>query len=195
MLTRRPLTFALAVAFVLVASACTITFLPPSDANRDATVDRPRPPAEDTTPTVDRPRPPEPSPLLPSDEGFRRFEIAPLNIYPGSQMYFRVSVRRSGYLTISAMDPEGRVRVLIRDYPIEAGGNPVLVPPIGGPESVEGQEPAGTWRLRASWSSRPIDPRYDGLRGLEAWTDAIRADLARFDDASVFEDTYEVLRR
>ena len=195
MFTRRPLTFALAAAFVLVASACTITFLPPSDASGPPTVDRPRPPAEDSTPDVDRPRPPSPSPLLPSDDGFRRFEIAPLNIYPGSQMYFRVSVRRSGYLTVSAMAPDGRVRVLIRDYPIEASGSPVLVPPIGGPESVEGRAPEGTWRLRASWSPRPIDPRYDGLRGLEAWTDAIRDDLAGFDDASVYEDAYEVLRR
>lgn len=191
MLTRQPLTMALAVAFVLLASACTVTFLPPTDA----TVDRPRPPTDETTSTVDRPRPPEPSPLLPGDEGFRIFEIAPLNIYPGSQMYFRVSVRRSGYVTISALDPANRVAVLVRNFPIEAGGSPIRVPPVGTLEPVEGRAPEGEWRLRASWSPRPIDARYDGLRGLNAWTDAIRADLARFDDASVLEDAYEVKRR
>jgi hypothetical protein len=191
MLTRRPLTMVLAVAFVLLASACTVTFLPPTDV----TVDRPRPPTDETTSTVDRPRPPEPSPLLPGDEGFRIFEIAPLNIYPGSQMFFRVSVRRSGYVTISALDPANRVAVLVRNFPIEAGGSPIRVPPVGTPEPVEGRAPEGEWRLRASWSPRPIDARYDGLRGLNAWTDAIRADLARFDDASVLEDAYEVKRR
>jgi len=195
MFTRRPLTIVLAAAFVLVASACTVTFLPPIDSGAGATVDRPRPPTGETTPTVDRPRPPEPSPLLPGDVGFRVFEIAPLNIYPGSQMYFRVSVRRTGYLTVSAMGPDQRVYVLIRDFPIEAGGSPVLVPPIGSRESVEGRAPEGTWRLRASWSPGRIGARYDGLRGLDAWTEAIRADLARFDGASVFDDTYEVLRR
>lgn len=191
MLTRQPLTMALAVAFVLLASACTVTFLPPTDA----TVDRPRPPTDETTSTVDRPRPPEPSPLLPGDEGFRIFEIAPLNIYPGSQMYFRVSVRRSGYVTISALDPANRVAVLVRNFPIEAGGSPIRLPPVGTSEPVEGRAPEGEWRLRASWSPRPIDARYDGLRGLGAWTDAIRADLAGFDDASVLEDAYEVKRR
>jgi hypothetical protein len=191
MMTRQPLTMVLAVAFVLLASACTVTFLPPTDA----TVDRPRPPTDETTPTVDRPRPPEPSPLLPGDEGFRVFEIAPLNIYPGSQMYFRVSVRRSGYVTISALDPANRVAVLVRNYPIEAGGSPIRVPPVGTLEPVEGRAPEGEWRLRASWSPRPIDARYDGLRGLNAWTEAIRADLARFDDASVLEDAYDVKRR
>ncbi|MBW6455513.1 MAG: DUF4384 domain-containing protein [Trueperaceae bacterium] len=195
MLTRRPLTIVLVAALVLLASACTVTFLPPLDSGGAATVDRPRPPTGESTSTVDRPRPPVPSPLLPSDEGFRVFEIAPRNIFPGSQMYFRVSVRRSGFLTISAMDPEQRVHVLIRDFPIQAGGSPVLVPPIGNRESVEGRAPEGTWRLRASWSPGRLDARYDGLRGLDAWTGAIRADLARFDDASVFDDTYEVLRR
>jgi hypothetical protein len=191
MLTRQPLMMVLAVAFVLLASACTVTFLPPTDA----TVDRPRPPTDETTSTVDRPRPPEPSPLLPGDEGFRVFEIAPLNIYPGSQMFFRVSVRRSGYVTISALDPANRVAVLVRNFPIEAGGSPIRVPPVGTSEPVEGRAPEGEWRLRASWSPRPIDARYDGLRGLNAWTDAIRADLARFDDASVLEEAYEVKRR
>lgn len=190
MSTRRPLAIAFAVAFALLASGCTVTFLPPIDAGGGAAVDRPRTPTD-----VDRPRPPEPSPLLPDDAGFRVFEIAPLNIYPGSQMYFRVSVRRSGYLTISAMDPDGRVRVLVRDYPIEAGGSPVRVPPVGTPEPVEGRAPEGTWRLRAAWSPQPIDARYDALRGLDAWTDALRADLAPFADASVFEAAYEVLRR
>ncbi|MFO8151307.1 MAG: DUF4384 domain-containing protein [Trueperaceae bacterium] len=195
MLTRRPLTIALAVAFVLLASGCSVTFLPPIDGGGGVTVDRPRPPTDESSSTVDRPRPPKPSPLLPDDEGFRIFEIAPLSIYPGSQMYFRVSVRRSGYLTISALDPEGRVSVLVRNYAIEAGGSPVRVPPVGTSEPVQGRTPEGEWRLRASWSPRPIGARYDGLRGLDAWTDAIRDDLARFDDASVFEDVYEVKRR
>jgi len=195
MVTRRTLAIVLALSFVLLASACTVTFLPPIGGGGETTVDRPRPPADDDDVDVVRPQPPEPSPLLPGDEGFRIFEIAPRTIYPGTQMYFRVSVRRSGYLTISAMDPDGRVRVLLRDAFVEAGGSPVRVPPVGTPDPVAGRTPEGTWRLRAAWTPRPIDARYDGVRGLEAWTDAIRADLRGLDGASVFEGAYEVARR
>jgi hypothetical protein len=132
---------------------------------------------------------------LPGDDAVGTFEVAPRTIYPGTQMYFRVSVRRAGYLTVTALDPAGRATVLVRDFPIDAGGNPTRVPPVGTREPVEGRAPEGTWRLRAVWSPGRIDARYDGLRGLDAWTDAIRADLARFDDASVFEGSYEVQRR
>jgi hypothetical protein len=195
MLIRRPGSIVLAIVVALLASSCTVTFLPQVDAGGGTSVDRPRPPTDGSTPNVDRPRPPEPSPLLPGDETFRIFEVAPRTIYPGTQMSFRVAVRRSGYLTVTALDPAGRATVLVRDFPIDAGGNPIRVPPVGTREPVEGRTPEGTWRLRAVWSPARIDARYEGLRGLDAWTEAIRADLARFDDASVFEDTYEVQRR
>jgi len=192
---RRSVTIVLAVVVALLASSCTVTFLPQVDGGGSTSVDRPRSPTDESASTVDRPRPPGPSPLLPGDEGFRIFEVAPRTIYPGTQMYFRVAVRRSGFLTVTALDPAGRATVWVRDFPIDAGGNPARVPPVGTREPVEGRAPEGTWRLRAVWSPDRIDARYDGLRGLDAWTDAISADLARFDDASVFEDAYEVQRR
>jgi hypothetical protein len=192
---RRSVTIVLAVVVALLASSCTVTFLPQVDAGGGPSVDRPRPPTDDSTSAVDRPRPPGPSPSLPGDEGFRIFEVAPRTIYPGTQVYFRVAVRRSGFLTVTALDPAGRATVWVRDFPIDAGGNPTRVPPVGTREPVEGRAPEGTWRLRAVWSPAPIDARYEGLRGLDAWTEAIRADLARFDEASVFEGTYEVQRR
>lgn len=192
---RRPVTIVLALVVALLASSCAVTFLPQVDGGGGATVDRPRPPTEESSSTVDRPRPPGPSPTLPSAEAFGIFEIAPRTIYPGTQMYFRVSVRRSGYLTITALDPAGRATVLVRDDAIDSGGSPIRVPPVETRDPVEGRAPEGTWRLRALWTPGRIDARYEGLRGLDAWTEAIRADLARFDDASVLEDTYEVQRR
>jgi hypothetical protein len=192
---RRSVTIVLAVVVALLASSCTVTFLPQLDGGGSTSVDRPRSTTDESTSTVDRPRPPGPSPLLPGDEGFRIFEVAPRTIYPGTQMYFRVAVRRAGYLTVTALDPAGRATVWVRDFPIDAGGNPTRVPPVGTGDPVEARAPEGAWRLRAVWSPAPIDARYEGLRGLDAWTEAIRADLARFDEASVFEGSYEVQRR
>jgi len=192
---RRSVTIVLAVVVALLAASCTVTFLPQVDGGGSTSVDRPRSPTDESASTVDRPRPPGPSPTLPGDDAFGIFEVAPRTIYPGTQMYFRVSVRRGGYLTVTALDPAGRATVLVRNFPIDAGGSPIRVPPVGTREPVEARAPEGTWRLRAMWSPMRIDARYDGLRGLDAWTEAIRADLARFDDASVFEDAYEVQRR
>ena len=128
---RRSVTIVLAVVIALLASSCTVTFLPQLDGGGSTSVDRPRSTTDESTSTVDRPRPPGPSPLLPGDEGFRIFEVAPRTIYPGTQVYFRVSVRRAGYLTVTALDPAGRATVWVRDFPIDAGGNPTRVPPVG----------------------------------------------------------------
>lgn len=186
---RRLLAAAMAVAAM---TACTVTFQP----GDDATVDRPRPPGTVPTPptTSDRPRP-QPAPELPSDAAFRLFELGPTVIYPGSQLYFRVAVREAGFVTISALGPDGRVVVLVRDASVPAGSRPSIVPAIGSSNPPLAGGPAGSWRVRAQWSPRATNARYDGLQGLEAWTAAIAANLARVDGASVVDDRYEVLAR
>lgn len=182
-----------ALAIATALTACTVTFLPGDDAT---TVDRPRPPV--VTPPAptppDRPRP-QPAPELPSDAGFRLFEIGADPIYPGTQLWFRVAVRDAGYVTISALAPDGRVTVLVRDEPVPAGSRPTIVPPIGSRNPPLASAPVGAWRVRAQWAPRPTNARYDGVRGLDAWTDAIAANLARIEGASVFDDRFEVLAR
>lgn len=189
--TRRTLNLIALLAAALLLAACQVTFLP-GDVGTTP-VDRPR----DAAPPTDvvRPRPPTPSEVLPSDAGFGLFQVGPSTIRPGDQLYFRVRVLRSGYLTISAMAPDGAVKVLLRD--VEIGVLPVALifprPDSGTP--LIASEPAGTWRVRAQLMPRPTGARYDGLRGLEAWTDAIVANLEGFEDASVFETEFEVQRR
>jgi len=169
------------LAVVLLTGACTVTFLP----DDGTTVVRPTQP--------ERPQP-QPSSELPSDAAFNRFEVGPLTIYPDSQIFFRAMVRRAGFITVSAMAPNGRVTVLARDVAIEAGRQ-LLYPPSGGNLRIQASAPEGLWLVRAEWSPRPTNARYQNVQGLEAWTAAIVANLSGVEGASVSEASYEVNTR
>jgi len=189
--TRRTLAVIALLAATLLLAACRVTFLP-GDVGTTP-VDRPR----DAAPPTDvvRPQPPTPSAALPSDAGFGLFQVGASPVRPGDQLFFRVRVLRAGYLTISAMAPDGAVTVLLRDA--EIGVLPVALifprPDSGTP--LIASDPAGTWLVRAQLMSRPTGARYDGLRGREAWTAAIVANLEGLAGASVFEASYEVQQR
>lgn len=186
MLARVPFLVTLAVA-ALVTGACTVIV----PADRPPVVDQPRP-APTAPPTTDVPRP-RPSPALPGEAQFVAFEVGPQTIYPDSVVYFRFQVRRGGFLTVSALSPDGRVTMLARDVPVGTG--PRLYPEVGSDVRIQASAPAGVWRVRAEWTPQPTGARYTGVRGLEAWTDAIAANLAGVADASVAEAYFEVLAR
>jgi hypothetical protein len=176
-------TLAAIVALALLVGACTVTILP----DDGSTVVRPTPPNDVARPT---PRP-EPSPELPSDAAFSRFEVGPLTIYPSSQIFFRARVRDAGYLTVSVMAPNGRVSMLATDVPIEAGRQ-LLYPPSGGGTRIQASAPEGVWQVRAEWTPRPTNARYQGIQGRDDWTAAILRNLAGVAGASVVETSYEV---
>jgi hypothetical protein len=179
-------TFVALLVAALLAGACTVIV----PADRPPVVDQPRP--APTAPATDVPRP-RPSPALPSDVEFVTFEVGPLTIYPESVIYFRYQVRSGGYLTVSALAPDGRVTMLARD--VQVGTGPRLHPEVGSGERIQASAPAGVWRVRAEWTPQPTGARYTGVRGLDAWTAAIAANLAGIADASVAEASYEVLAR
>jgi hypothetical protein len=170
----------------LLAGACTV--IVPADG--PPVVDQPRP--APTAPATDVPRP-RPSPALPTGVEFVAFEVGPQTIYPDSVIYFRFQVRRGGYLTVSALAPDGRVTMLARDVPVGTG--PRLYPEPGSAVRILASAPTGVWRVRAEWTPQPTQARYTGVRGLDAWTDAIAANLAGIAEASVAEAFYEVLAR
>jgi hypothetical protein len=178
---RKRATSLIAVLFVaLLASACSVTFTADGSASSDDRRD----------PDTSRPRP-SPSAQLPGDDAFLRFEVGPNTLYPESVMYFRLRVREAGYLTVSAMGPDGRVTMLARDVAVDSGRQ-VLYPPSGSSTRIRASAPAGIWRVRAEWTPRPTNARYDAARGLDAWTDAIADNLAGISGASVLETSYEV---
>jgi hypothetical protein len=182
MYPRFPLLIAIVVV-ALVTGACAVTFT----ADGTPTVDQPRTPT--TAPTTDVPRP-RPSPTLPSDAGFHRFEVGPSTIYPETVLYFRFQVRRPGYLSVSQMAPDGRVSTLLRN--VQVDNSPLVLPTGAGAPRLQASRPAGEWRVRAEWTPVPTSAQYDGVQGLGNWTDAIAANLAGVPDASVIDAFYEV---
>lgn len=183
----------LAGALAVLLSGCAVTFVPSDGVD----VTRPSPTTDVVRPDPTRPavvRPVVPA-TLPGDGSILLFEITPNNIRPSSIMIFRTRFARAGYLTVSAMAPNGRVDVLLRNVPVAPGFQ--LVPPVGAPpsERVNASGPFGTWVLRAQFSEVRTAARYQGIQGYDAWTAAVADDLRGAASASVFETAYEVEQR
>lgn len=180
-------------ALAALLAGCAVTFVP-SDRT-DAT--RPTPPTDVARPDPSRPdadRPVAPA-TLPGDGSILQFEVTPNNIHPSSTLIFRTRFARAGYLTVSAMAPNGRIDVLLRNVPVAPGFQ--LVPPVGAPPSqrIQASAPTGTWVLRAQFTEVRTEARYQNVQGYDAWTRAVADDLRGAAGASVFETAFEVERR
>lgn len=187
---RVPLRLALlALPLALVLAACTVTFVP---GDGGGTPTRPTPTTPERPDVVVRPQPPA---ALPGAGSILQFEVTPNLIFPGRVMVFRTRFAAAGYVTVSALGPDDRVVVLLRNYPVGPGFQ--LVPPTSAPaaEQVLAPSPTGGWTLRAQFAETRTRADYDGLRGADAWTAAIAADLRGAARASVVETGFEVLRR
>lgn len=165
----------------LLLAACTVTFVP--DDGGSGIVERPRPPAP-SEPIVERP-----TPNLPSSNVIDRFETASNRINVGSVLAFRTRIREEGFLTITAMAPDGRVVVLMRATRVAANQQVFL--PSGG--NLQATTPRGTWRVRAHFTAnRPAGVSFQGLQGERAWTEAILRDIEGAGLADVEETNYDV---
>ncbi len=184
----------LALVLAVVLSSCAVTFVPGDDSV--GTV-RPTPQIDVVRPDPARPDVgrPQPSALLPGDGSILQFEITPNTIHPSSRLVFRTRFARAGYLTVSAMAPNGRVEVLLRNVPVAPGFQ--LVPPLAAPpsERVQASGPTGRWVLRAQFSEVRTAARFQNVRGYDAWTVAVADDLRGAANASMFETSYEVQQR
>ncbi len=188
---RRILPFVLPLALVL--AACSVTFVP---GNAEDAV-RPTPPSETARPEPSRPDPERPvaPATLPGDGSILQFEVTPNTIRPSSTLIFRTRFARAGYLTVSAMAPNGRIEVLLRNVPVSPGFQ--LVPPVDAPpsERIQASAPTGRWVLRAQFAEVRTAARYQNVQGYDAWTEAVADDLRGAANASVYETAYEVESR
>ena len=193
MLHARPFTPSralLAGVLAVLLSSCAVTFTPADQVD----VTRPTPAIDVTRPDPTPTRPVAPA-TLPGDGSILQFEVTPNNIRPSSTLIFRTRFARAGYLTVSAMAPNGRVEVLLRNVAVAPGFQ--LVPPADAPpsERVHASAPTGRWVLRAQFSEVRTAARYQGVQSYDAWTAAVADDLRGAANASVFETAYEVEAR
>ena len=99
--------------------------------------------------------------------------------YVGDRVEFTIRTRESGYVTLSAMDPDGRVYVFARNIYVPAYQT-VILPTPEMRVSFSAAPPRGLHRIRAAFTSSRTDPghvHYTGRYGEGAWTSAIEFDI------------------
>ncbi len=97
----------------------------------------------------------------------------------GDGIEFRIRTSDSGYVTLSAMDPDGRVYVFARNIYVP-GNRTVILPTPEMRVSFSAAPPRGLHRIRASFTSARTDPghvHYSGRHGEGDWTSAIEIDI------------------
>lgn len=113
----------------------------------------------------------------------------------GEEIAFTVQTSADGYITLTAIDPDGLVYTFARNLFVRGG----QVTTISGPSSREVftiEPPRGLQRVRASFTPSRTDTSrvtYRGRRGEEAWTQGIVVELRDFPTRDVAE-TYFYIR-
>ena len=101
--------------------------------------------------------------------------------YVGETISFRVRSREPGYLTLTAIDPDGAVYVFARNIPVIRGTNRISGPSPRTTFSLT--PPRGVQRVRASFTSNPTDTTrvlYRGEVGEDVWVRSIVTDVQSF---------------
>jgi hypothetical protein len=157
-------------------SACTITFEPMLEVRPE-----PRPTIRLTAPRIDRFEP---------DRGVgETYRI-------GEPIGFRVRANADGYVTLTAIDPDGSVYVFARNIPVRAG-HTELITGIGPRQRFVVDPPLGLHRVRAAFTPERTEERivYIGIVGYDRWLNQISLELRLFDAFDQRETNFFVSRR
>lgn len=142
------------VALVATTTGCTITFVP-----GDVRVDVDRPPAR---PAV-----------------IERFESVRGVYRVGDPVSFRIATATSGYVTLTAIDPDGSVYVIARNVRVEGGGRTQVIPAADARIAFVAVPPTGRHAVRAHFTPRRTAETvvFGGVVGSDAWTARIQLEL------------------
>ncbi len=114
----------------------------------------------------------------------------------GEQIEFAIRTNESGYVSLTAIDPDGSVYTFARNIWVEAGRTTML-PTRGSRVAFVADPPAGLHRVRASFTRDRVDTtrvRYEGRSGEDGWTSALRVELSEATVRDVVE-TYLFIER
>ena len=98
---------------------------------------------------------------------------------------FRIRTNQSGYVTLTAIDPDGGIYPLSRNIYVRAGINTIIPTPDMQIE-FRAAPPIGLHRVRASFTPNPTDGRviYRNTRGVEVWTRSIVTEVQPYPENS-----------
>ena len=106
--------------------------------------------------------------------------------YPTNErIRFRIRTNQSGYITVTAIDPDGRIYPLSRNIYVRAGITTIIPTPEMGVEFIAAP-PVGLHRVRASFTPRPTNGNiiYRNTHGIEVWTQSIFTEIEPFPEDS-----------
>ena len=108
---------------------------------------------------------------------------------------FLVRTTESGYLTLTAIDPDGSVYVFARNVPVRGGRLEVIDGP-GPRQRFVIEPPTGPHRVTAHFTPSRTEERvvYVGLTGYLTWQSQIRLELRSFPYGDVAETRFTVRR-
>lgn len=107
----------------------------------------------------------------------------------GERIEFRLVVNQPGYVTLSAINPDGRVYTFARNVPVERGVN--FLPTVQQRVVYSAGPPRGLHYVRASFTSGRTSGTvtYRGRTGGGEWNSAINLEIRGFSVRDVLETT------
>ncbi|MFA5552561.1 MAG: DUF4384 domain-containing protein [Trueperaceae bacterium] len=164
---KRVLLAAAVAAVALLVSACTITIRPSGVGSSD-------------------------HPLNNIIEEFRPTIGSGATYRVGDNIEFRLVVRQAGFITLSAMDPDGRIYTFARNIPVERGVN--FLPTPGQRVVFTAGPPRGLHFVRASFTSGRTDSSvtFTGRSGGGEWNSAINLEIRNFPVRDVAETSLRI---
>ncbi len=109
--------------------------------------------------------------------------------YVGEEVRFLITTTQPGYVTLSAIDPDGSVYVFSRNILVPLGSS---VLPLDSQRVVyNAAPPRGHHRIRVTFTARPTSGTvvYSGRRGDSEWSAAIELELRQADVRDIAETT------
>lgn len=143
------------VALVVTTAACTITFLP-----GDVRVDLDRPDARSAV--------------------IERFASVRSTYRVGEPVSFRIATATSGYVTLTAIDPDGSVYEIARNVYVVGGGRTQIIAGQEARRPFVAVPPTGPHAVRAHFTPRRTSETvvFAGVFGSDAWLARIRLELS-----------------
>lgn len=111
----------------------------------------------------------------------------------GESISFVIRTDRSGYITLTEIDPFGRVDTFGRNIFVNAGTTVITGPNNSGTFAIGSSSVLGQHRVRASFTPSPTDTTrivYQGVVGEDGWTSTIVTEVRAFNIRDIAETNF-----
>ena len=111
--------------------------------------------------------------------------------FVGDEVSFRVRTDRDGYVTLTALDPDGRVQTFARDVYIR-GGETTVIPGRSAAYVFTVEPPRGLQRVRAYFTPSRTGERVRAraITGEDQWTQSIVTEVRPYDVRDIAETRF-----